>query len=180
MTITLVGYRGTGKSSVAQRMADTLGLAAVDADAHIEQRAGKTIREIFADDGEPAFRALERTVAAELLRRTGLVIASGGGAVLNADTRRDMRAAGPVVWLRASPATIAARLDADPATRDRRPALTNHDPRDEIAALLAVREPLYREVATIIIDTDDRDVADIVAEILTQLPPRPTLGEQHA
>src|SRR5687768_3992717 len=126
MTITLVGYRGTGKSSVARLLADALGLTAVDADARIEQRAGKTIRQIFADDGEPAFRALERTVAAELFRQPGLVIASGGGAVLNTDIRRDMRAAGPVVWLRAFPATIAARLDADPTTRDRRPALTEH------------------------------------------------------
>jgi shikimate kinase len=170
MTITLVGYRGTGKSSVARLLADALGLTAIDADAQIEQRAGKTIREIFADEGEPAFRTLERTVAAELLQRPGLVIASGGGAVLHADTRRDMRTAGPVVWLRASPATIAARLDADPTTRDRRPALTEHDPRNEIAALLAVREPLYREVASIVIDTDGKDVKAIVSEILALLP----------
>jgi shikimate kinase len=170
MTITLVGYRGTGKSSVARHLADALGLTAVDADALIEQRAGKTIREIFAADGEPAFRAMERTVAAELLRKPGLVIASGGGAVLNSDTRDDMRAAGPVVWLRAAPATIAGRIDADPSTRDRRPALTDHDPREEIARLLTIREPLYREVAGILIDTDGKDVAAIVSEILAALP----------
>ena len=70
----------------------------------------------------------------------------------------------------ATPATIAARLDADPATRDRRPALTEHDPREEIAKLLAVREPLYREVASIEIDTDGKDVAAIVSQILAALP----------
>ena len=171
MTITLVGYRGTGKSSVARHLADALGLTAVDADALIEQRAAKTIREIFAADGEPAFRALERTVAAELLQQPGLVIASGGGAVLNAETRADMRAAGPVVWLRAAPATIAARLDADPSTRDRRPALTEHDPREEIAKLLAVREPLYREVAGVVVDTDGKDITVLVTEILAALRP---------
>jgi shikimate kinase len=170
MTITLVGYRGTGKSSVARYLADALEMTPVDADAEIERRAGRTIREIFATQGEPSFRALEREVAAELLQQTGLVIASGGGAVLNDATRRDMCAAGPVVWLQASPATIAARLDADPTTRERRPALTTHDPRDEIAALLAVREPLYREVASIVIDTDGKDVEAIVSEILALLP----------
>jgi len=170
MTITLVGYRGTGKSSIARLLADALGLTAVDADALIEQRAAKTIREIFAADGEPAFRALERTVAGDLLRQPGLVIASGGGAVLNAETRADMRAAGPVVWLRAAPATIAARIDADPTTRDRRPSLTKHDPHEEIARLLAVREPLYREVASVVIDTDGKGVAAVVSEILAALP----------
>jgi shikimate kinase len=169
MTITLVGYRGTGKSSVAQQLAERLGLTAVDADAVIEQRAGRTIREIFDTRGEPAFRALERDVAAELLQQPGLVIATGGGAVLHELTRRDMRGAGPVVWLRATPETIEARMNADPGTRDRRPPLTAHDPRQEIATLLAVRAPLYQEVATITIDTDGKDVGLIVGEILARL-----------
>lgn len=170
MTITLVGYRGTGKSSVAQQLAERLGLTAVDADAVIEQRAGRTIREIFDTQGEPAFRALERDVAAELLQQPGLVVATGGGAVLNELTRRDMRAAGPVVWLRATPATIETRMNADPHTRDRRPPLTVHDPRREIATMLAIREPLYREVATIEIETDGKDVGSIVSEIMARLP----------
>lgn len=171
MTITLVGYRGTGKSSVARELAGRLGLTAVDADAEIERRAGRNIREIFAEQGEPAFRALERTVMAELLSQDGLVIAAGGGAVLNQETRRDMRVAGPVVWLQAAPQTIAARLAGDPATRDRRPALTAADPLSEIASLLAAREPLYRDVATIAVATDDRLPALIIDDILARLPP---------
>lgn len=176
MTITLVGYRGTGKSSVARLLAERLGLAAVDADAEIERLAGCTIREIFARHGEPEFRTRERTVMAELLHREGLVIAAGGGAVLNPHTRRDMRAAGPVVWLQASSQTIAARLDADPSTRDRRPPLTDSDPSSEIATLLAVREPLYRAVATISIDTDDRSPSEIVDDIIAQLGPSAAEG----
>jgi len=170
MTITLVGYRGTGKSCVAQELAARLGLVAVDADAEIERRAGRTIREVFAGEGESDFRAQERSVMSDLLQRGGVVIAAGGGAVLNAATRHLMQAAGPVVWLEATPETIAARLDADPATRDRRPALTTHDPRQEIQALLAAREPLYREVATIRVTTDGRTVMDIVDEIVARLP----------
>ncbi|MEX0585449.1 MAG: shikimate kinase, partial [Pirellulales bacterium] len=171
MTITLVGYRGTGKSSVAQRLADRLGLTAVDADAEIELRAGCTIREIFAARGEAGFRALERDVMADLLQRPGLVIAAGGGAVLNAQTRSEMRAAGPVVWLQGSPATIEARLQSDATTRERRPPLTAGDLQTEIATLLAVREPLYRDVASVAVATDDRDIADIVDEIVVRLTP---------
>jgi shikimate kinase len=170
MTITLIGYRGTGKSCVAQRLAERLGLTAVDADAVIEQRAGQTIREIFAEQEEPGFRALEREVLGELLRREGIVIAAGGGAVLNEATRREMSAAGPVIWLQASPGTIARRMAEDAATRDRRPALTQADPLQEIVTLLAVREPLYRETASVAVGTDGRSVESIVEEIVARLP----------
>jgi len=169
MTITLIGYRGTGKSCVAQLLAQQLGLTAVDADAVIEQRAGQTIRQIFAEQGEPGFRARERDVMAELLRRDGIVIAAGGGAVLNEVTRREMSAAGPVIWLQASPATIAQRMADDASTRDRRPALTAADPLQEIVTLLAVREPLYRETASVTVATDGRTIDSIVQEIVAQL-----------
>lgn len=171
MTITLVGYRGTGKSCVARELAARLALPAVDADAEIERRAGCTIRDIFAKQGEAGFRTQERTVMADLLRRSDLVIAAGGGAVLNAETRSEMRAAGPVVWLQASPETIEARLYADATTHERRPPLTSGDLSTEIATLLAVREPLYREVASVTVTTDGRAVADIVAEIALQVGP---------
>lgn len=169
MTITLVGYRGTGKSTVAQLLADQFGLDAIDADAEIERRGGCTIREIFAAHGEAGFRSQERAVMADLLQRDRLVIAAGGGAVLNAETRSEMRAAGPVVWLQANPATIEARLQADSTTPDRRPPLTDGDLNNEIAALLAAREPLYRDVASVTVATDERDVAGIVSEIVTAL-----------
>jgi shikimate kinase len=170
MIITLVGYRGTGKSTIAAALAGRLGWDAVDADVEVERRAGRSIRDIFETGGEADFRMAERQVMSDLLSGDRRVVAAGGGAVLSADTRRDMKSAGPVVWLRASLETILARLAADASTRDRRPSLTGQDPRAEIQSLLARREPLYREVATCIVDTDGRTPEAIVAEVWERLP----------
>ena len=95
MIITLVGYRGCGKSSVAQALASRLGRDFVDADAEIERRSGRSIREIFDEQGESGFRRIEREVISELLTGPGVVLAAGGGAVLNAETRKEMKSAGP-------------------------------------------------------------------------------------
>ncbi len=168
MVVTLIGYRGTGKTSVAGPLAVRLGFQSVDGDAEIERRAGRTIREIFADEGEPGFRIRERNVMAEYLAQERLVIAAGGGAVLDADTRARIRAAGPAVWLRTTVETIERQVAADTTTRDRRPNLTSGG-RREIEELLALREPIYRQCATLIVDIDGRPIAAIVEEILTGL-----------
>lgn len=170
MHITLVGYRGTGKSTVGRALAERLGWRCIDADAVIEERAGCTIRRIFDEQGEPAFRALEQQVLEELLRQDRLVIAAGGGAVLSAVTRERMQSAGPVVWLQASVDTILQRLASDVATHLRRPALTDLSEQDEVTRLLAVREPLYREVGTIAVLSDGRTPEDIAGEIIQRLP----------
>jgi shikimate kinase len=169
MVVTLIGYRGTGKTSVAGPLAVRLGFRAVDADAEIERRAGRTIREIFADEGESGFRAREHDVMAEYLAQDRLVIAAGGGAVLDPDTRARIRAAGPAVWLRATIETIERQVAADATTRDRRPNLTTTGGRNEIEELLALREPIYRQCATLTVDIDGRPIAAIVEEILTGL-----------
>jgi shikimate kinase len=169
MVVTLIGYRGTGKTSVAGPLAARLGFQSVDADAEIERRAGRTIREIFADEGEAGFRARERDVMAEHLAQDRLVIAAGGGAVLDPDTRARIRAAGPAVWLRATIATIERQVAADATTRDRRPNLTTAGGRREIEEVLALREPIYRQCATITVDIDGRPIAEIVEEILSGL-----------
>jgi shikimate kinase len=171
MIITLVGYRGSGKSSVAPALAARLGWHSVDADSEIERRSGCTIREIFREQGEPGFRRIERDVISDLLTRRHVVLAAGGGAVLSPETRRHMTSAGPVIWLQASVETILERVRADSASGERRPSLTDGDPRTEVESLLAVREPLYREVATIAISTDDRPLKEIVDEIVARLPP---------
>jgi shikimate kinase len=163
--VTLIGYRGTGKTSVAQPLARRLNFDSIDADAELERRAGQTVRQIFESEGETGFRTRERGLLAELLTRDRLVIAAGGGAILDSATRRQMRAAGPVVWLRARVETIERQVTADSATRDRRPALTADGGRCEIESLLAVREPLYRETASLTVDVDDRTVDEIVAQI---------------
>lgn len=168
MVVTLIGYRGTGKTSVAGPLAARLGFQSVDADAEIERRADRTIREIFADDGEPGFRARESEVMAEYLAQDRLVIAAGGGAVLDANTRDRIRVAGPAVWLRATIETIERQIAADSTTRDRRPNLTTGG-RREIEELLALREPIYRQCATLTVDIDGRPIDAIVEEILTGL-----------
>lgn len=171
MVITLIGYRGTGKSTIAAPLASRLGWDWLDADEVIEAEVGKSITDIFEEDGEDIFRKHERTVMEALLERDKLIIAAGGGAVLNEQTRMDMRSAGPVIWLIASNDTILLRMNADATTADRRPNLTKDGGRREVEKVLALREPLYRECADIIISTEEKDVNTLVDEIMTELQP---------
>ena len=170
MVITLIGYRGSGKSTVAMPLAAALGWDWVDADAVIETQAGKTIREIFQTEGEPSFRTWERQVLSQLLCRDRLVIAAGGGAILNEQTRESMRRAGPVVWLQADVDTLYKRIHGDATTAERRPSLTAFSARDEIAKVLEARTPLYQTTATMVIDTEGLTIDSIVSRILTTLP----------
>ena len=169
MVITLIGYRGTGKSTLAAPLAQRLSWEWLDADVELERRAGRSIQQIFATDGEPEFRRLERELLAELLQRDRLVIAAGGGAIGNEATRTDLKAAGPVIWLQASADTIERRLATDPTTGQRRPNLTSSGGRAEIERLLALREPLYRECATIVLDSDRASAQHLVEDVMQQL-----------
>lgn len=173
MVITLIGYRGTGKSTVGPQLAARLGWSFLDADPEIERKTGKSIREIFEKEGEPVFREIEAETLAELLATDRLVLAPGGGAVLNEQTRERMRAAGPVVWLVAPVEVILERMRSDVTSHGRRPALTKLAPRDEVERLLAMREPLYSDVASLRVETADRDVTAIVEEIVSKLPQAP-------
>jgi shikimate kinase len=169
MNLVLIGYRATGKTTLARLLAEQLQWNWIDADVEIERRAGKSIARIFAEDGEPAFRDLEVQVIAELCRQDRLVLAAGGGAPLRAESRQAMRAGGTVVWLQARPETIQARMSGDATTLSRRPNLTDKNPLDEIVHLLARREPIYRESAHLAIDTEGKLPEQIVAEILRRL-----------
>lgn len=170
MVITLVGYRATGKSTVGGRLAARLGWTFVDLDREIEREAGRTIAEMFAVDGEPFFRSVESRALQSQLTRDRLVLAPGGGAVLDAVNRERIRQAGPVVWLRAGVDTIAARLNRDATTATSRPSLTGRGVAAEVAEVLAVREPLYAETASIVVDTDNRPIEGLVDDIMAQLP----------
>jgi shikimate kinase len=178
MRVTLIGYRGCGKSTLAPLLARRLQCEWVDADVVIEQQAGCTIKEIFAREGEPGFRQREAAVLRELLVRDPLVIAAGGGAILSADTRRLMREAGPVIWLQAPLETLAARIAGDATTAERRPNLAGGGTA-EIAQMLAFREPLYRETATLTVDAGSRPPEDLIDEILAQLPLRAAGGRSQ-
>jgi|SRR4051812_25003185 shikimate kinase len=164
----LIGYRGTGKTSVGRDLASRLGYEFVDADHEIEQEAGRTIAQIFADQGEPAFRDLEASIVDSVARKLRMVVALGGGAVLREENRRAVCKAGPVVWLTASVDTILARVAIDPTTSSRRPNLTVGG-REEVEQLLAVRTPLYAECATLTVDTEGKTSAEVADEIIARL-----------
>ena len=167
----LVGPRGSGKSTVARLLAADLGMPWVDADELLERRAGLTIRDIFAIEGEAGFRQREAEVLAELCSLTAHVIATGGGVVLRPDNRDLLRRSGVVVWLTGDIDTLGGRITADAPTTERRPTLTVGGSA-EVAELVAAREPLYRECANVTIDTSGRTPEEIVAEVRARLEKR--------
>ncbi len=168
-SIALIGYRGTGKTTVAQLLAARLGYDWIDADVEVEQRAGKSIAAIFEASGEEAFRDLEAEVVADLCLREQTVLALGGGAILRDTNQECLAQCQQIVWLQATAETIAQRLSTDPTTALRRPNLTNRGGRHEIEQMLAVRDPIYRACATLEVDTDGKDPAEIVEEIVGSL-----------
>jgi shikimate kinase len=166
--VTLVGYRGCGKTTVARLVSRRLGLPLIDADDVLEARAGRSIAAVIAARGEAAFRDLESEVLAEVLAGPPVVLATGGGVVLRQDNRARLRSSvRPVVWLRAAAGVIRSRLAADPTTMSRRPGLTGADPLAEVADALAARESLYSEVADIAFDTSS-DPPEGVAERIVE------------
>jgi len=175
--IVLIGYRGTGKTTVARLLADRLGWQWCDADQVLEARFGRTIRQIFADEGERGFRDKESSVLEELCRLKQHVIATGGGVILRPENRELLRHADVVIWLTADPVTIHQRLQQDASTAERRPALTQGG-LAEIEELLKVRQPYYAECAHWTLDTVQQSPEQIAAAInaglnASRLPPGP-------
>ena len=165
MNIALIGYRGTGKSTVGRQLAGALQYEFVDADDELVARDGRTIQQIFADDGEPFFRDLESRILADLVSRTATVVALGGGVVVR-EQNHELLAHSTTCWLRASASTLHQRLHADPNTAAQRPNLTPEGGLTEIERLLQQRLPLYQKCADFTIDTDALSPAEIVTEIL--------------
>ncbi len=163
--LSLIGYRGCGKTTVARLLSKRLGVPALDADEYLEQRAGQTIREIFAAEGEAGFRNCESAVVQELTQRHGLIVAWGGGVILREANRIALRSAGKIVWLRARPETLLQRIEQDPSTGARRPNLTAAGGLEEIEKLLQLREPLYAAAADWIIEVDEATPSAIADEI---------------
>jgi shikimate kinase len=170
--LSLVGYRGTGKSTVGRLLAVHLGLPFIDADAVLEARFGRTIGSIFDKHGEPVFRDWEERVLAEITAGPPAVVATGGGTILRASNREALRRFGWVAWLSAEPSVLADRLRADPEALAGRPALTAAGTLEEIADLLEVRGPLYRAVADAVVATDGRTPAEVLDAVLAMLAAR--------
>jgi shikimate kinase len=167
----LIGYRGTGKSTVGRILAERSGRGFVDVDLEIEARAGRSIRSIFSECGEPAFRDWEERTLAELQAKfPDAIVATGGGAVLRETNRGRIRALGVVIWLRGDPSVLANRLESDRRGIAERPPLTPAGTLSEIAAVLETRIPLYRAMADAVIDTDDKTPAEVAAAILAIWP----------
>ena len=158
----LIGPMGAGKSTIGRLLAKELGLPFKDSDKEIEDRTGASIPLIFDVEGEAGFRDREQAVIAELCQEQGLVLATGGGAVLRAENRQAMRQGAVVIYLHASVEHQLART-----ARDRnRPLLQTDNPGQVLTQLLALRDPLYREVAILIIETDTRPPRVVVQEIM--------------
>lgn len=168
MNIILMGYRGCGKTTVGRIVAEKLQRPFFDTDAMIQERLGKTIREIVADEGWEAFRELERSAVKELAEWEGCIIALGGGAVLDQQNVKELKRNGFFLWLTADAVTIAGRLKNDRASNAQRPSLSGTDTGAEIEILLREREPVYRLVADRVIDTTGRSVDEVAAEIMTE------------
>jgi shikimate kinase len=161
----LIGYRGCGKTTVAKLLSERLDSVAIDADEFLEQKVGRSIREIFQAEGEPAFRQWESDVVQELTSRVPVVISWGGGVVLKEANRALLRSTGRVVWLQASAETLLQRIEQDPTTKERRPNLTIAGGLDEVKHLLAVREPMYGELAHLTVDANDATPAQLAQQI---------------
>jgi shikimate kinase len=167
-SLLLIGYRGSGKSAVAQVLAERLGWTCLDADLVLEAREGRSIRQIFAEDGEGQFRDMEAKLLAEICQGDRKVIATGGGVILRPHNRQRLKQFGTVVWLTADAATLWNRVQNDAASPQRRPDLTTGG-MAEIEAQLVAREPLYAECAQIVVDTAGRSPRDVAAVVLEKL-----------
>lgn len=167
--IVLVGYRGCGKTSVGRILAVQLARPFVDTDERIERTTGRTIRQIFEQDGETAFRRIESEALAAAVREPASVISVGGGAVLAAENRALLSASATCFFLTASVDELARRIANDPQTASRRPALTDASLRDEIMAELRRRLKLYLEVAPLAISTEGHTVEQVASLIVLVL-----------
>ena len=161
----LVGMMGAGKTTVGKRLARRLGWSFVDADRELESRLGVPVQTIFELEGEPGFRRREAALIDELTQRAQVVFATGGGAVLDAGNRALLHERGRVVYLRASVGDLWHRLRRDTV----RPLLKTADPRARIEELVGQRDPLYREVAHLTIDTGRQPIEQVVDAILERL-----------
>ncbi len=165
--VVIVGLMGAGKSCVGALVATATGRPFVDVDLAIEAGTGKTVRELWEEGGEPAYRHLEsQAVLKTLARGDDVVLAAPGGTVLDPAVRAALGAAF-VVWLRADPATLATRVEHD----DHRPLLGDH-PLEVLTSMAAERASLYGSVADLVVDTDGRDAATVAAAVLDELDRR--------
>jgi len=163
--IFLVGPMGSGKTTIGRQLAKSLDRAFVDSDHEISHRTGADIPWIFDIEGEAGFRARERAVIDDLTQRQGIVLATGGGAILAEENRLALSSRGLTVYLAASIEQLFKRTAKD----HNRPLLQTDDPKARLEALMLTRDPLYREVADLVVDTDDRSIRATVQYVIDEI-----------
>jgi shikimate kinase len=169
MNVVLIGYRGCGKTTVGRLLASRLGWSFVDTDTLIEEGTGATIRELFSDGAEEAFRNLESEVVAEVSRRDHQVISTGGGVVLRDSNAVALKRSGKLVWFTAPAEVLWHRILGDKSRLANRPAVDRARGLQIVEAALAIREPLYSRWADAVIDTQGRSPNEMVTEALAAL-----------
>jgi len=172
--IALIGPRGCGKTTVGRILARLLGGECVDTDELVAGRAGRSIAEIFANEGEADFRRRESKAIREVVQATPAVISVGGGAVLHQQNLDALRAVAILVWLTAPAEVLYQRISTDLATANSRPPLTQQSGVEEVRRLLAERSPNYQRAADLQIETVDRDPREIAEEIVRRVRPPPS------
>ncbi len=165
--IFLIGPMGAGKSSVGKHLASSLNKTFLDSDSELVKRTGADIPLIFEKEGEEGFRHRESGIIDELTARHGIVLATGGGAILNEANRAHLSSRGFIIYLSASTGQILKRTRRD----KNRPLLQTPDPAARLDELMAIRGPLYLQLADLTVNTDGCNVHDVVREILSQMQP---------
>jgi len=168
MNIVLIGYRGSGKSAVGRRLASRMGKRFVDTDDLIESKEGK-ISDIVKSHGWDHFRSIEKRMIEEISEKDNLVLALGGGAVLDMDNVKALRKNGFIIWLKADPEVLRKRMKEDHRTPISRPTLTGKGAVQELEEVMAYRDPFYEKAGKIQLDTSSLDVEAVVESILTVL-----------
>jgi len=171
MNLVLIGYRCVGKTTVGKRVASQLRMKFVDTDDLIEQRHG-AIREIVKTQGWPHFRVLEKQIIQEISDQQGLIIAPGGGFILDPDNVMALKRNGLVIWLKADPQVLRAIMTNDPRTLVQRPSLIGKGILEEIEEVATFRAPFYEMVSEVQLDTSAMDVEAVIQRILSILEQR--------
>ena len=170
MNIVLIGYRCSGKTVVGKILARELGREFLDTDELIEENARRSIEAMISTKGWDRFRETEKRLVEEVSRRNNLVIATGGGIVMDEENVKNLKQNGWVVWLKGKPEVLKERMAKEQGSGRIRPSLTGADPLEEIKEVLSVREPFYGRAGDLVVDTSSLSISDAAALIIKNLP----------
>lgn len=170
MNIVLIGYRCSGKTVVGKTLARELGRAFLDTDTLIEENAGRSIETMISTKGWERFRETEKRLVEEVSRRNNLVIATGGGIVMDEENVKNLKQNGWVVWLKGKPEVLKERMAKEQESGKIRPSLTGADPLEEIKEVLRARKPFYERAGDLVVDTSSLSIGDVAALIIKNLP----------